>query len=288
MCWGLWIYPFNWLVVCVVLVWFGLVCVWKPRRASPCSCFYLCRLVKLWFRIKYLFGSGTPRNQVVPRSSTTTIAPPTLRPASSAANGLSAANTALVAIPVVIAVGCCFGCVAWCKIKSGWVLFMLNGWKQSRTTSFRRWEARCSRQQLENKVSVTLILFGGHFQWFLCYFYYDYLQIYYTDIFYGSSVFSVVSSSSGAHRKKANVLLGCTMYIWVKTQPCFLLTYPPGNSKHVGSQLADVYIAYLMPRRNSQNLVLLYLIRFFHLPWASFFKLPESFKSWNLLFGSLV
>ena len=174
-----------WLVgFLFVWVWFDLVCVWKSRRASPCSCLYLCRLVKLWFRIKYLFGSGTPRSQGVSRSSTT-IAPPTLRPASSAGTTLSVANTALVAIPVVIAVGCCFGCVAWCKIKSGWVLFMLNGWKQSRTTSFRRWEARCSRQQLENKVSVTLILFGGHFQWFLCYFNYDIftLQLYYTDIF---------------------------------------------------------------------------------------------------------
>ena len=165
--------------------------------------FYLCWLVKFWFRTKYLFRSGTPRNQVVPRSSTT-IAPPPLKPASNTGTTLSVANTVLVAIPVVIAVGCCFGCVAWCKIKNGWVLFMLKWIKQSRTTSVRRWEARCSRKQLGNKVSVTHFLFGGHFQWFLCYFnYYIYDASSLHWYFYGSSVFSVVSSSSGAHRKKS-------------------------------------------------------------------------------------
>ena len=197
--------------------------------------------MKFWFRIKYLFRSGTPRNQVVPRSSTT-IAPPTLKPASNTGTTLSVANTVLVAIPVVVAVGCCFGCVAWYKIKNGWVLFMLKWIKQSRTTSVRRWEARCSRKQLENKVSVTHFLFGGHFQWFLCYFNYDIftLQLYYTDIF-TAHPFSLSSLLRVEPiERKANILLGCTVYIWVKTQPCVLLTYPPGNSKHVGSQLADV------------------------------------------------
>ena len=135
--------PLHLVCFCLLWVWFWFSLRLEIKTSE--SLVYLCRLVKFWFRTKYLFRSGTPRNQVVPRSSTT-IAPPPLKPATNTGTTLSVANTVLVAIPVVIAVLCCFGCVAWCKIKTGWVLFMLKWIEQSRTTSVLRWEVRCSKK----------------------------------------------------------------------------------------------------------------------------------------------
>ena len=108
---------------CFLWVWFWFSLHLEIKMSE--SMFYLCWLVNFDSVLKYLFRSGTPRNQVVPQSSTT-IAPPPLKPATNTGTTLSVANTVLVAIPVVIAVLCCFGCVAWCKIKTGWVLCLLK------------------------------------------------------------------------------------------------------------------------------------------------------------------
>ena len=82
-------------------------------------CFvYLVLWISIDAVLKYVFGLGTPRSQVVPQGSTT-ITPPPLRPAKNSAGSFNVASTLLIAVPVGIAVLCCFGCVAYCKIKTG-------------------------------------------------------------------------------------------------------------------------------------------------------------------------
>ena len=71
--------------------------------------------------LNMIIWSGTPPNQILTQSSTT-IRPATLKPAANTGSSFNLAHTLLVAIPVTVTVCCCFGCVAYCKIKAGWVL----------------------------------------------------------------------------------------------------------------------------------------------------------------------
>ena len=151
--------PLHLVCFCLLWVWFWFSLHLEIKMSE--SMFYLCWLVNFDSVLKYLFRSGTPRNQVVPQVSTT-ISPPTLRPAKNSGSSFSVASTVLVAIPVVIAVLCCFGCLAWCKLKTGWVLCLFKWIQQSHIPSIHRWGLCCSRKTGGNLVSVTQFLVGGH------------------------------------------------------------------------------------------------------------------------------
>ena len=164
-----------------------------------------------------LFRSGTPRNQVVPQASTT-ISPPPLRPAKNSGSSFSVASTVLVAIPVVIAVLCCFGCLAWCKLKTGWVLCLFKWIQQSHTSSIHRWEVCCSRKTVGNLVSVTQFLVGGHFSVFKIILIIKYIMLQSLHCIFTShplspSFLRIANIISG---EKTNLLLGCAWHIRVK------------------------------------------------------------------------